>query len=396
MKANRVEICVLVSLLMLSIAAAAQQVEQPRPLSPTVEMKNVFVMPYGSAISVLPRGGRDFYLQSLAGPDPHEDRVTKVAFQGEEQTALDVNGLAKTGAIPAHEYYLLNFAVDTRGGLASVIAWGDKPLIVSHFAILDVDAEGDVRSFFSLTDGFIPVQAVAFYSGNFLLAGRYLNDPGSTLRMQIRDSHGEVMVRDLHLYPGVRKGALHTAPRETKLTNGATAAPNSSLADHKARKHEPFSDEEAMSPGTSLSFAMAAGEDNRVYAYSANTPNVIDVISSSGQHTAFAVAKLPLPANQIARPIDLYVIGGEVLLHMASFSTQRAGKNDKGLVAQQQYWSAYDPYSGALLQTYTSNSEDWGARSLLAGYSPGNFYFLQANADPSGNVAYTLLHATPE
>lgn len=355
----------------------AQEDRPPVQLVFTVQTKDLLVLPYGSGISLLPGASGEFYVQEFAGPDPQNSRILRKSFSGEEGVVLDVHALAQTGKVPMHDYYLMDFAADPRGGLVAVIAWGEKPMIVSHYAVLDVDGDGDVRTYFELSDGYMPYKAVAFFSGNYLLDGRDLNEPQSTLRLQIRDFRGDVVVPDLHLF---------SAPSGSAAKAGGSTA-----------KGGPFQDDDGgVPPGVSPAFAMASTDNNFVYAYSVRSPNVIEKISDTGKCEEIATAKLPLPPDEVMRPIDMYAAHGQILLHLAAFSTKPPDPA-KGTVAEKHYWAAYETTDNTLFATYASDSDVWIAKSLLVGYEPGSFYFLEGHRRGALNdYAFSLLHATPK
>jgi hypothetical protein len=354
--------------------------QEDRPLVQlvsTLQTKDLMVLPFGSGISLLPGARGEFYAQMFTGPDFHGTRILRKSFSGEESIALDVHALAQTGKIPVHDYSLMDFAADPRGGLVTVIAWGEKPMIVSHYAVLDVDGGGDVRTYFEMHDGYSPYRAVVFFSGNYLLEGQDLGDPQSALRLQIRDFRGDIVVSDLHLFSA--------PPASTAKAGGSTA------------KGGPFQDNDGgLPPGASLSFAMASTDNNFVYAYSVRSPNVLEKISDTGKCEEIATVKLPLPPDEEMRPVDMYATHGQILLHLAAFSTKPPDPV-KGIVAEKHYWAAYETTDNSLVETYASDSDLWIARSLLVGYEQGSFYFLEGHRRGDLNdYAFSLLHATPK
>jgi hypothetical protein len=376
--------CVLVTVADIPMLAQGAQkgptAQEERPLVQmvsTLQTKDLLVLPYGSGVTFLPGASGEFYAQMSTGPDFQGARILRKSFSGDESVALDVSALAQTGKIPAHGYYLMDFAVDPRGGLVAVIAWGEKRWIVDHDAVLDVDGDGDVRTYFELSDGFSPYKAVAFFSGNYLLEGRNLKEPQSTLRLQIRDFRGDIVVPDLHLF---------SAPSGSAAKAGGSTA-----------KGGPFEDDDGgVPPGVSPAFAMASTDNNFVYAYSVRSPNVLEKISDTGKCEEIAMAKLPLPPDEEMRPIDMYAAHGQILLHLAAFSTKPPDPA-KGTVAEKHYWAAYETTDNTLFATYASDSDVWTARSLLVGYEPGSFYFVEGHRRGDLNdYAFSLLHATPK
>jgi len=92
---------------------------------------------------------------------------------------------------------------------------------------------------------------------------------------------------------------------------------------------------------------------------------------------------------------------GQVLLHMAAFPAARPANAPQNTWFHplQHYWSAYDTFNNMLIDTYVSDA-DLGPQSelpktMLVGYEPHNFYFLESERRPGGQLVYSLLHAKP-